>query len=345
MSPKGRPEGDSAPKRASAEGRPASAILVVRPSSLGDVVHALSLVTDVADAHPGMAIDWVAEEAFVELPALSPHVRRVIPLALRRWRHAPLAAATWREIAAFRRDVAREAYDAILDLQEQVKGGVVACMARGTRHGFNRASIREPIATLFDDVHHAVPRGQHFAQRCRMLAAAALGHRCASPPRWMLRAPEPGHAPADRPAIVALHSTSRESKLWPEERWRRLLGAFADGGFATVLPWGSAAERERSERLADGIAHAVVPPRQTLSALAALIAHAELAVGVDTGLTHLAAALGTPTVAIFTETDPAGAGVAIAGTHARDLGGNGVVPSLADVQAAAGALLRATPRC
>jgi heptosyltransferase-1 len=322
-----------------------TAILVVRPSSLGDVVHALALVTDVVAAHPHAAIDWVAEEAFVDLPALSPHVRRVIPLALRRWRRAPFAAATWRELAAFRRDLAGERYDAILDLQEQVKGGVVARMARGPRHGFDRASIREPIATLFDDVHHAVPRRLHFAQRCRMLAAAALGHACAGAPRWNLAAPT-GAAPLPaRPAVVALHATSRESKLWPEERWSALLRGFADAGFATVLPWGSPAERARSERLAAGVAHAVVPPRQSLSALAALLSRAELAVGVDTGLTHLAAALGTPTVALFTETDPAGAGVAVAGAHARDLGGNGIVPALADVREAAGALLRAAPRC
>jgi len=322
-----------------------TAILVIRPSSLGDIVHALALVTDVVAAHPGVAIDWVAEEAFVDLPALSPHVRRVIPLALRRWRRAPLTAATWRELAAFRRDVARERYQAILDLQEQVKGGIVACMARGPRHGFDRASIREPIATLFDDVHHAVPRGLHFAQRCRTLAAAALGYACAGAPRWNLVAPAAAAALPERPVIVALHATSREDKLWPEERWRALLGGFADAGFATVLPWGSPVERARSERLAAGVAHAVVPPRQSLAALAALLSRVELAVGVDTGLTHLAAALGTPTIALFTETNPAGAGVAIVGAHARDLGGNGIVPALADVQEAAGTLLRAAPRC
>ena len=322
-----------------------TAILVVRPSSLGDVVHALSLVTDVIAARPGAIVDWVAEEAFVDLPALCPHVRRVIPLALRRWRHAPLAAATWSELATFRRELARERYDAILDLQEQVKGGVVARMARGTRHGFDRGSIREPLATLFDDVHHRVPRAMHFAQRCRALAAAALGYPFAGAPRWTLRAPASGDVPPGRPAIVVLHATSRDAKLWPEERWRALLAGFAGAGFASLLPWGSAAERARSERLAAGIAHAVVPPRRSLAALAALLARAELAVGVDTGLTHLAAALGTPTVALFTATDPAGAGVAIAGGHARDLGGNGVVPSLAEVQAAAGALLRAAPGC
>jgi heptosyltransferase-1 len=321
-----------------------TAILVVRPSSLGDVVHALSIVGDVVAARPGMAVDWVAEEAFVDLPPLSPHVRRTIPFALRRWRHAPFAAATWREVTAFRQALRGESYEAILDLQEQIKGAIVSRAARGTRHGFDRASIREPVATFFDDVHHAVPRNLHFAQRCRALAAAALGYRLEGPPRWELVVRVPSEAAPARPFVVALHATSRVGKLWPENRWRALLEAMAGGGFASVLPWGSEAERSRSERLAAGIAQAVVPPRQTLPALAALISRAALVVGVDTGLTHLAAALGTPTVALFTETDPSRAGVAIAGTHARDLGGNGAVPTIEDARAAAGALLRPAPR-
>ena len=307
-------------------------------------MHALAIVADVRRARADVAIDWVAEEAFVDLPALCPDVRRVVPLALRRWRHAPLARATWHEIAAFRRTLREERYDAILDLQEQVKGGVVASFARGVRHGFDRASIREPLATLFDHVHHRVDRGLHFATRCRRLAALALGYELEGPPTWRLAPPRPAALP-DRPYVVAVHATSRESKLWPEARWRELLQGFAAAGLAVLLPWGSAAERARSERLAAGIEGTNVPPRQALASLAGLLARAELVVGVDTGLVHLAAALGTPTIALFTSTDPAGAGVALAGDHARDLGGNGVVPALDDVRAVAGALMRAAPRC
>lgn len=322
-----------------------SALLVVRPSSLGDVVHALALATDVAHARPGIAIDWVAEPAFAELPALCPHVRSVVPFALRRWRHAPLARQTWRDIAAFGRAVRATRYDVVLDLQEQIKGGVIARTARGVRHGFDRASIREQAATWFDDVHHRVPRDAHFATRCRMLAAAAFGYVLDGPPRWHFAPPKDVEGmPAGRYA-VAMHATSRPGKLWPEDRWRALLGGLAQAGLTTLLPWGSDAERDRSERLARGIDRAIVPPRQPLSPLAGLLAAADLAVGVDTGLTHLAAALGTPTIALFTKTDPAGAGVAIAGPHARDLGGCGRVPALGDVQAAAGELLRASPRC
>lgn len=314
------------------------AILVVRPSSLGDVVHALALVADARAAHPGLAVDWVAEEAFVDLPALCPGVRSVLPLGLRRWKRAPLAPSSWRELAAFRARLRSERYDAVLDLQEQVKGGIVARMARGTRHGFDRASIREPLATLFDDVHHPVPRGLHFATRCRRLAAAALGHDASGPPTWDLRAPLPPDLPT-APFVVAVHATSRASKLWPEAQWRALLQRFAADGLGVMLPWGSDDERQRSERLAAGVPGARVPPRQGLAALAGLLSRAALVVGVDTGLVHLAAALRTPTLALFTATDPAGAGVALAGAHARDLGGNGQVPSLDDAQAAASALL------
>jgi len=142
-----------------------------------------------------------------------------------------------------------------------------------------------------------------------------------------------------------IHATSRLSKLWPEDAWRRLIEGFAAAGLATVLPWGDEAERRRSERLAEGIDRASTPPRQSLASLARLLASADLAVGVDTGLTHLAAALRTPTVALFTETDPRGAGVFVAGPHARDLGGRGRIPSLDEVRAAVGEVMRDTPRC
>ena len=322
-----------------------SALLVVRPSSLGDVVHALALVADVVRARPGIAIDWVAEPAFAELPALCPQIRNVVPFALRRWRHAPLDRNTWREVAGFRHAIRATRYDVILDLQEQVKGGVIARTARGVRHGFDRASIREKTATWFDDVHHRIPRDAHFAARCRMLAAAAFGYALDGPPRWNLAPPDTVEGlPPGRYAVV-LHSTSRVGKLWPEERWRALVGGFAQAGLVTMLPWGNDAERERSERLALGIDRTIVPARRSLAELAALLAKSDLAVGVDTGLTHLAAALGTPTLALFTETDPAGAGVALAGPHARDLGGRGAVPTLDEAQAATGALVRAAPRC
>jgi len=326
-----------------------SAILAIRPSSLGDIVHALAIVADIRAHHPGLAIDWVAEEAFVPLVALDPGVRRVIPIALRRWRHHLLSAATWREWAAFRRDLRQQRYAAVLDLQEQVKGALIAAMAQGMKHGPDRASIREPIATLAHGAHHAhhaIDPRQHLIDRCRQLAAAALGHRVEGPPRFGFAPPPPAAALAGgEPYVVCVHATSRADKLWPDAHWRQLIPAFARAGYRVLLPWGDASERARSEALARDEPAASVLPRQPLPALAGLLARAELVVGVDTGLVHLAAALGAPTIALFTATDPALAGVERASPNARDLGDAGRTPSVADVQAAAGALLRRAPRC
>ena len=318
---------------------------MVRPSSLGDVVHTMSLVSDVAAHAPHVPIDWVAEEAFAPLVALDKRIRRVIPVALRRWRASPLATPTRREFMTFCAELRNERYDAILDLQEQVKGAILARIAKGTRHGFDKANIREPLATWLDDVHHPIAHNQHFIDKARALAASALGYAVEAAPRWQLSpAPNPAAAPRG-PYALAFHATSRSDKLWPEDRWSALLAHFAQAGFAVLLPWGNAEERLRSERLAAAATNAIVPPQQTLPELASLARGAEIVVGVDTGLTHLAAALGTPTVALFTTTDAALAGVARTGPHAIDLGGNGTVPALDDVVMATGRVLRDAPRC
>lgn len=322
-----------------------SGVLVVRPSSLGDIVHALALVADIRAHRPELAIDWVAEEAFVPLVTLDRDVRRAIPVALRRWRHAPLAPETWREIALARRDLRRESYGTVLDLQEQVKGALIARFALGRRHGPDRASIREPLATLLHDAHHRVDPAQHLIDRCRQLAAAALGYTLAGPPRFRIVPPPPSpqDSTPDRPYVVFVHGTSRPDKLWPEAHWRALLAGFARDGLAIVLPWGSEGERARSERLAAQQPAAIVPPRQTLPQLAGLLARALLVVGVDTGLVHLSAALGTPTVSLFVATDPALAGVAHASPNARDLGDVGRTPAPDEVESVASTLLRNAP--
>jgi heptosyltransferase-1 len=318
--------------------------LVIRPSSLGDIVHALPIVHDLHRHRSSLVVDWVVEEPFIDLVRLNRGVRRVIPVALRRWRHRVASRSTWREARAFRHELVRDRYDAIIDLQEQVKGALIAWLARGPVHGPNRASVREPIATVFYRHRYRIDPQQHLIDRCRRLAGRVFGYEPEGVPHFDLTPPPPDLVP-DTPYAVFLHMTSRDDKLWPETHWTALLEHVASAGLQAVLPWGDTAEAARSERLASGKTGVLVPPRRTLPELAALFSRATLVVGVDTGLTHLAAALGTPTVALFTATDPRLAGVERASALARDLGGVGAVPAPAQVIAAAGTLLRAHPSC
>ena len=318
-----------------------SSVLIVRPSSLGDIVHALPVVHDIRQHRAGMSVDWVAEEMFVEVVALNRGVHAVIPVSLRRWRHAPLASATWREVAAFRRALRGRRYDFVLDLQEQVKGALIGALARGAVHGPDRASIREPAATLAYRRSHRIAPRQHLIDRCRELAGKALGYEPVGPPRFELSV-----SPSDKlpptPFAVFVHSTSRDDKLWPEAHWRSLIVHFAGAGMTVLLPSGNAAESARSERLAHGIAGARVAARLSLSETASLLARADLVCGVDTGLVHLAAALGVPTIALFVTTDSELAGVGRAGGHARDIGGTGTLPSPEQVIDAAAGIMHPT---
>jgi heptosyltransferase-1 len=191
---------------------------------------------------------------------------------------------------------------------------------------------------------YRIDPAQHLIDRCRQLAAAALGYTLDGPPHFDL-VPPPLVAAPESPYAVFVHASSRADKLWPEAHWRALIAHFTQAGLAVLLPWGSSDEAERSGRLADGIAGAVVGARRELPEIAALLARAEVVCGVDTGLVHLAAALRAPTVALFVATDPRLAGVARAGPHCRDLGGIGAVPTPRAVIAAVGALLRTLPDC
>jgi len=106
-------------------------LLIVKTSSLGDVIHTLSAVSDAAAASPGLVCDWLVEEAYREVPAWHPAIRRVIPCALRRWRRAPLAAWRSGEWSRFRADLRQDAYDLVLDSQGLIKSAFLAIQARG----------------------------------------------------------------------------------------------------------------------------------------------------------------------------------------------------------------------
>jgi len=302
-------------------------ILFVKTSSFGDVVHNCPAVSDAARKLPGAEIDWVVEQPFAGIAAMHAAVRRVIPVAMRRWRAAPWNPAVWSEIGDFRRLLRAERYDAVIDTQSLLKSALISAQSRGTRHGMDRASAREPLAARFYDVRHAVPRELHAVERNRRLSAASLGYTVDASVDYGLRAVSDTPSKNAAPYVVLLTMTSRADKLWPEASWIELGRAL---GARAVLPWGSEAERRRAERIAAAIGNATVPPRLQLEQLVGLFLKAGSVVGVDTGLTHLAAALGVPTVGVYCGSDPALTGL-YGAARAKNVGAAGRAPQAADV--------------
>lgn len=317
-------------------------ILFVKTSSLGDVVHNCPAVTDVARRVPGAVIDWVVEEPFAGVVALHASVRRVIPVAIRRWRGALLAPSTWSEMADFRAALRAERYDAVIDSQGLIKSALVASLALGRRHGFDRASAREPFAARFYHERHAVAGDLHAVERNRLLAAQALGYAPGGPCEYGLRAGAEPPAPAHGPYALLLTMTSRADKLWPEAHWHALGTALRDRGIQSLLPWGTEEERLRCERIAAAIPDAHVPRRMEVGELARLARDARCVAGVDTGLAHLAAAFGAPVVGIYCGSDPALTGLH-GSARVRNLGGAGRPPAVGEVLEALASLASLAP--
>ncbi len=308
-------------------------VLLVKTSSLGDVVHNLPVASDIRAALPDAEVAWVVEEAFAAIPRLHPAVARVIPVAIRRWRGALWRRAVQDEVVRFRDALRDTEYDAVIDTQGLLKSAFIARVARGLRYGLDWKSAREPLALFYDRTFN-VSWGRHAVERNRNLAAQALGYPISTHADFGIRAERGGYpCPPEQPYVVLLHATSATEKLWREASWCALARRLKELGLVCVLPWGSEAERERSERLAEGMRDAIVPPALPLAEAAALLAGAHAVIGVDTGLTHLAAALGRPTVGIYCATDPAATGL-YGSDRTANTGISGRPPSVEDVLAA-----------
>jgi heptosyltransferase-1 len=310
-------------------------ILFVKLSSLGDVIHHLPAVSDLARERPDAHLGWVAEEAYCELVALHPAVSETFPAHLRSLRSNPLRPAAWRSLAATRRALRAGQWDYVIDAQGLLKSALVASFARSNAFGLDRKSAREGMAARFYDVKIPVPRAMHAVERNRRLVAEVFGYAVAGPPRYGLAPPEaaPAWAPDSR-YVVMLHAASRAAKRWPDERWIALGSLLAARGHVAVFPGGSPEERATAARLAARVPDAMAAPPMSLVEAAALIAHSQAVVGVDTGLTHLGAALGVPTFGIYCATDPR-----LTGLHGGDvtnLGGAKGAPTLEEVALAMG---------
>jgi len=279
-------------------------VLIIKTSSLGDVIHTLPALTDAAHAIPGIRFDWVVEEGFAEIPSWHPAVDQVIPVAIRRWRKHLWQAVRSGEWKAFKQRLRERQYDLVIDAQGLVKSAWLTRYVKAPVAGLDRYSAREGWASRFYDRRLSVAVGQHAVERVRQLFAMALAYDLPEGiGRYGLDL-ERLQLPPAAPYVVFLHGTTWATKHWPEAYWRELAERMGRRRLEVRLPWGNPAEKARAERIAQGLNHCQVLPKLNLAGVARVLAAAKACVAVDTGLGHLAAALDVPTLSLFGPTNP-----------------------------------------
>ncbi|OCA56588.1 lipopolysaccharide heptosyltransferase RfaC [Photorhabdus namnaonensis] len=282
-------------------------VLLVKTSSMGDVLHSLPALTDAEKNLPDVSFDWVVEEGFAQIPGWHSAVDHIIPVAIRRWRKNWFSPEIRAERRLFKEKLKLHQYDAIIDAQGLLKSAfLVTRLAYGPKHGYDRRSIREPLASFFYDCCHAVSKQQHAVERIRELFAVSLGYTkpSAQGDYGIARHFLHQHLENRDDYLVFLHATTRDEKHWPESHWRQLITEIQPTGVRIKLPWGAEHEYQRALRLAENFPHVEVLPKLTLAQVAQELAGAKAVVSVDTGLSHLTAALDRPNITLFGPTDP-----------------------------------------
>jgi len=274
-------------------------VLIIKTSSLGDVIHTLPALSDAVNAIPNITFDWVVEESFQDVPRLHPGVNKIIPVSIRLWRKNPFKHRA--AIRACIKDIRQQNYDVVIDAQGLIKSALLTRFARGKRFGLNKDSCREPLASLAYQEKIMVPKGQHAITRVRQLFAKSLGYNLSDKALSYGLKQEDFPIPDSLtpPYLVFLHATTWASKHWPNEYWRELILLAVKKGFNVYLPWGNETEKERANMLASVSDKSHVLPRSTIKELAAVLMHAKGVVGVDSGLAHLTAACSTPAVTLY----------------------------------------------
>ncbi len=286
--------------------KPNMHVLIVKVSSLGDVIHTLPALTDAVRTIPGIKFDWVVEEAFTEIPAWHAAVNKVMPVAFRRWGKNIFKMFFSHEYKSFKKELKKTRYDLVIDAQGLLKSGFICSLARGKVVGMAKNSTREKIATWFYDESYEVSWQQHAVERTRKLFAQALGYNIESQSAdygLSLAQFSSDKEKANR-SLYFLHGTTWETKLWPEKYWIELGEIAARNSYSINLLWGNEEEQLRAKRIADAVPGANVMSQLTLTEIASQLIQTDIVIAVDTGLAHLAAALNRPTIALYGASDP-----------------------------------------
>lgn len=312
-------------------------ILIIKTSSLGDVVHMLPAIYDAARCIENIQFDWVVEEGFHEPPTWSPYVDKVIPVAIRRWRKSLLSSQTRHEIRAFKEKIQTETYDKVIDSQGLLKSAILTRWVKTHQGvwGYDKQSIREPIACYFYQHKIPVSRELHAITRNRQLLAQALSYSITGLDlNYGLDLAQFSTAPSylQGKYIIALHGTSKIAKEWPSDAWLQLIQAMEKHHVNVVFPWGNAREKHRAESLVGQSENAIMLPKCGLFELACIISNAQAVIGMDTGLMHIAAALNKQGIGLYPVTQPILTGVLTAGDDNRieNISGN-ATKKIADI--------------
>jgi heptosyltransferase-1 len=281
-------------------------VLLVKLSSMGDLIHALPALTDASRCVPGIRFDWVCDKNFSEVAQWHPSVNRIITTRHRYWRKHLFESVANGEIREFYRKLRLEKYDAVIDAQSSLKSALAARLSHGTRHGLDIVSASEKLASFAYQKTYLIPKDMHAIPRLRLLFSQALNYDYPSsdPDYGISQYPFPAlKFELTQPYIVLVHNASWHSKLWPEHYWRSLIEMARSEGLKVVLPWGNSAEKMRAEKITQGFENAQVLPFCSLSEQARILLGSKGAICSDTGLAHLAAALNVPSVTLYGSTD------------------------------------------
>jgi heptosyltransferase-1 len=280
-------------------------VLLVKTSSMGDLIHTLPALTDASLAIPGIQFDWIVEEAFVDIPSWHSSVQTIIPYALRRWRHTPFQRTTWNEWHDFRNNLQNRCYDLILDAQGLIKSALLTRYSHGIRAGLDKYSSSDALISHLYHRKISINLKQHGVTRMRDLFSQALDYSLPSnPPDFGLNLKMFQTQHGEEKYLVFLHGTTWQTKLWPEKYWIQLAGLASRAGYQIKIGGLTQEEIERSQRIASNNTNISIIPKTSINEMSKILVNAHAIVAVDTGLGHLAAALGAPIISLYGATDP-----------------------------------------